>query len=196
MTPAEALERVRARLERHIERSKAGGRRSPTADRLAGDALAILDAVAPDAPVTVEREALDLAARALGYHYDSHPIYGSTAACGGGIGGSVMTAHCTVLCDSPKHDKVRDEFLKLRAEYDALVARATPERTEQEREAAVERVARALAGMEPGEDWPTNTELGGNLTGTRDDEFRYAMREDAMKAIAAYEGREVSECRR
>ena len=127
-------------------------------------------------------EALDLAARALGYHYDSHPIYGSTAACGGGIGGSVMTAHCTVLCDSPKHDKVRDEFLKLRAEYDALVARATPERTEQEREAAVERAARAGGLLTPSHVFRPN-----------DCGSCEHAREIVLRLIAAYEGREVSE---
>ena len=35
-----------------------------------------------------------------------------------------------------------------------------------------EALAKALAGLADGEDWPTNAELGGGLTGTRDDEYR------------------------
>lgn len=50
---------------------------------------------------------------------------------------------------------------------------------------AVERMARELAGLEPGEAWPTNAALGGNLTGTRDDEFRAAMEEDARNWLTA-----------
>ena len=46
-------------------------------------------------------------------------------------------------------------------------------------------VARALAQMEPGEEWPTNAALGGGLTGTRDDEYRAAMQDDADAALAA-----------
>ena len=45
--------------------------------------------------------------------------------------------------------------------------------------------ARALAGLAPGEDWPTNEALGGNLTGTRDDEFRAAMLDQAADVLAA-----------
>lgn len=52
-------------------------------------------------------------------------------------------------------------------------------------EAEVEAVARALAQLEPGEDWPTNSALGGGLTGARDDEYRSAMRDQAREAIAA-----------
>ena len=48
-----------------------------------------------------------------------------------------------------------------------------------------EAVARALAQMEPGEDWPTNEALGGGPTGTRDDEYRWAMNEEATAALAA-----------
>jgi hypothetical protein len=46
-------------------------------------------------------------------------------------------------------------------------------------------VARAVAELEPGEDWPTNAALGGSLTGTRDDEFRAACEGDADRVIAA-----------
>lgn len=54
--------------------------------------------------------------------------------------------------------------------------------------AVIEAMARALAHLEPGEDWPTNDELGGNPTGTRDDEFREAHRDDARAAYAAMRG--------
>lgn len=47
-----------------------------------------------------------------------------------------------------------------------------------------EAVARVLAQLEDGEDWPTNAALGGNLTGTRDDEFRYACRDEARNVLA------------
>ena len=43
----------------------------------------------------------------------------------------------------------------------------------------IESAARAHAGIEPGDDWPTNAALGGSLTGTRDDEYRAGMREQA-----------------
>ena len=49
---------------------------------------------------------------------------------------------------------------------------------------AVERVAR-LACLEPGEEWPSNEALGGNLTGTRDHEYRDGMRDQAREAIDA-----------
>ena len=49
----------------------------------------------------------------------------------------------------------------------------------------IEKAARAHADIEPGDDWPTNAALGGNLTGTRDDEYRAGMREQAEGALAA-----------
>jgi hypothetical protein len=55
-------------------------------------------------------------------------------------------------------------------------------------DAEVEAAARALAGLEPGEDWPTNAALGGSLTGTRDDEYRHAMHEQALDALDAVAG--------
>lgn len=39
---------------------------------------------------------------------DMHPVYGNTSACGGGIGGASLTAHCAELCPSPKHDAARE----------------------------------------------------------------------------------------
>lgn len=44
----------------------------------------------------------------------------------------------------------------------------------------IEQAARVLAGLEPGEEWPTNESLGGGLTGTRDDEYRQAMLDEAL----------------
>jgi hypothetical protein len=52
------------------------------------------------------------------------------------------------------------------------------------RDEAVQAVARVLAMLEPGEDWPTNAALGGNATGTRDDEFRDGCIEQAEAAVA------------
>ena len=49
----------------------------------------------------------------------------------------------------------------------------------------IEQAARAHADIEPGDDWPTNAALGGNLTGTRDDEYRAGMREQAEGVLAA-----------
>lgn len=49
----------------------------------------------------------------------------------------------------------------------------------------IERAARALAALEDGQDWPSNAELGGNLTGTRDDEYRDAMRDTAREMLDA-----------
>ena len=50
---------------------------------------------------------------------------------------------------------------------------------------AIEEVARHLAELEPGEPWPSNEELGGHrLLGTRDDEYRFAMREQALELMS------------
>lgn len=67
------------------------------------------------------------------------------------------------------------------------------EANEKVTDAEVEAAARALAGLEPGEDWPTNEELGGHpILGTRDDEYRFGMREEARDVLeAAKAAREV-----
>ncbi|MEJ6490806.1 hypothetical protein PQI23_13875 [Leucobacter sp. USCH14] len=52
-------------------------------------------------------------------------------------------------------------------------------------EEQIEAAARALACLEPGADWPTNGELGGSPTGTRDDEYRDGMRNQALAAMEA-----------
>ena len=50
----------------------------------------------------------------------------------------------------------------------------------------IERVARELANLDPGDDWPTNIELGGNpFTGTRDDEYKRGMHERAREVLGA-----------
>lgn len=55
-------------------------------------------------------------------------------------------------------------------------------------EAKIEAAARALASIEPGEEWPSSEALGGSLTGTRDDEYRDGMRQMARDALEAAEG--------
>ena len=58
------------------------------------------------ASVERERDALlALARHAISAHRDLHRIYGSTAVCGGGIGGAAMTQHCGVICGyNERHD--------------------------------------------------------------------------------------------
>ena len=55
---------------------------------------------------------------------------------------------------------------------------------------AIERMARAFACLEPGEPWPTNEELGGGPTGTRDDEYRHECMDRARAALDALLGGE------
>ena len=52
-------------------------------------------------------------------------------------------------------------------------------------EDAVEAAARSLAGLDEGDTWPTNEELGGGLTGDRDIEYRAGKYEDARIALEA-----------
>jgi hypothetical protein len=49
---------------------------------------------------------------------------------------------------------------------------------------AREKIARYLAMLDPDDDWPTNAELGGGPTGTRDDEFKAAHYENADEILA------------
>lgn len=51
-------------------------------------------------------------------------------------------------------------------------------------DATVERLARKLANLEPGEEWPSNHDLGGGPCGTRDDEYQAGMHEQAREIIA------------
>lgn len=60
---------------------------------------------------------------------------------------------------------------------EAALARVTDDSMEED-------IARVLAELEPGEAWPSNARLGGNLTGTRDDEYRAAMLDDARRVLA------------
>lgn len=53
---------------------------------------------------------------------------------------------------------------------------------------AIECGARELAGLEPGEEWPTNEQLGGGPTGDRDNEYRDGMRDQAKDFINALLG--------
>lgn len=59
-------------------------------------------------------------------------------------------------------------------------------------DAAIERMARVLADLDPGEPWPTNEELGGGPTGTRDDEYRHECMDRARAALDALLGGEQS----
>lgn len=69
--------------------------------------------------------------------------------------------------------------------------RATPDPlTPIDTDAAVERMARVLADLEPGEPWPTNEELGGGPTGSRDDEYLYSYLDRARAALDALMGGE------
>ena len=52
-------------------------------------------------------------------------------------------------------------------------------------DAEVEAAARSLASLAPGEEWPSNETLGGNATGTRDDEYRETLRDIARDVLAA-----------
>jgi hypothetical protein len=51
---------------------------------------------------------------------------------------------------------------------------------------SVEDVARVFAGLGDDEPWPSNWELGGSTTGTRDDEFRSAHMADARRLLALF----------
>lgn len=64
-------------------------------------ARAVLDAVAPAIAARARQEALR---EAIAAHRNLHLIYGSTATCGGGIGGQMMTQHCGVTCNRGNHD--------------------------------------------------------------------------------------------
>ena len=81
---------------------------------------AILDAATPDAPVAVERAYFQVAS--IHHLHDGR--------------------HC--LCGFDSWGRARSATEHILDEYRAVLTPATPERTEQEREAAVERVADAL----------------------------------------------------
>lgn len=48
---------------------------------------------------------------------------------------------------------------------------------------AVDALARHLALLDDGDPWPTNAQLGGSMTGTRDDEFRAGKEEEAREIL-------------
>ena len=51
---------------------------------------------------------------------------------------------------------------------------------------AVEALARELAQLDAGDPWPSNDDLGGHhILGTRDDEYRFAMLEEAREVLNA-----------
>ena len=66
----------------------------------------------------------------------------------------------------------------------------TPVTVDELDEDTIERMARVLAYLDPGEPWPTNAELGGGPTGTRDDEFWHDCMDHARAVLAALLGGE------
>ena len=80
--------------------------------------------------------------------------------------------------NDPMTPEQRNVIVELLAEVKRLRALTTVT------EDMVERVARKLAYMEPGEEWPSNRDLGGGPCGTRDDEYREGMYEQAREIIA------------
>lgn len=70
------------------------------------------------------------------------------------------------------------------------IAHAANALTPIDTDAAVERMARALAELEPGEPWPTNAELGGGPTGDRDVEYHQGLLQEARAALDALLGGE------
>lgn len=62
-----------------------------------------------------------------------------------------------------------------------------------DRDDGVERMARVFADLDPGEPWPTNAELGGGPTGTRDDEYRHEYLDLARGALATLLGTDKDE---
>lgn len=50
-------------------------------------------------------------------HRNLHPTYGSTAVCGGGVGGQMMTQHCAVTCDNPEHDEAKQAWRAVEKSY-------------------------------------------------------------------------------
>ncbi|HMU80712.1 MAG TPA: hypothetical protein PKC57_10670 [Microthrixaceae bacterium] len=46
---------------------------------------------------------------AIQAHRDLHVMYGSTAVCGGGIGGAAMTLHCGVTCGYDERHESQNE---------------------------------------------------------------------------------------
>lgn len=55
---------------------------------------------------------------AIQAHRDLHTIYGSTAVCGGGIGGQAMTQHCGVTCGRfDKHEADNNRWHEVERAY-------------------------------------------------------------------------------
>ena len=74
--------------------------------------------------------------------------------------------------DAPDHELRRESFTDgIVHAFDALLS-----------DEAVEAAALEMSGFDS---WPSNGELGGGPTGTRDDEFRSANIEDARAALQA-----------
>lgn len=77
------------------------------------DSRTIATALSP----LLNRVRAEAAAKAIQAHRDLHPTYGSTAACGGGIGGMTLTEHCAVVCQNPKHDAAKAAWHEVEMGY-------------------------------------------------------------------------------
>ena len=83
-----------------------------------------------DAAGEVERlrEEVSLARRIIDLDMRLHAPSASTAGCGGGIGGQMMTPHCPDYCEHPKHDAdkaLREDLLR---DFYRLARTPLPER--------------------------------------------------------------------
>lgn len=88
----------------------------PTVDALVAERDAAREALAR---VEADRDSLvRLAQEAITAHRDLHKIYGSTATCGGGIGGAAMTQHCGVTCGYfERHEADQDRWYSVESAY-------------------------------------------------------------------------------
>lgn len=59
-----------------------------------------------------------------------HEMYGSTATCWGGVGGSALTAHCSHICHNHIHDEAQERY---RNAYHAIRQLAEREKGELDR---------------------------------------------------------------
>lgn len=65
---------------------------------------------------------------------------------------------------------------------DHAIAALTPVTVDDLGGDAIERMARVISYLDPGEPWPTNEELGGGPTGTRDDEYWHEFLNGLIRA--------------
>lgn len=85
-------------------------------ERLRAELAAAREALAR---VEADRDALvRLTQEAISVHRDLHKIYGSTATCGGGLGGQTITQHCGVTCAyDERHQADQDRWYAVESAY-------------------------------------------------------------------------------